>query len=88
MKTLPAPSIRCLKTNKVMFEDRRGRGDRRTKNRGLKQQTDCRRSGERRNILRQYHPQPWWLQTNYVEELQPPVLDNGRDPTQLPSPAK
>jgi hypothetical protein len=77
-----------LKTNKVMFEDRRGRGDRRTKNRGLKQQADCRRSAERRNILRQYHPQPWWLQTNYVEELQPPVLDSSRDTTQLPTPAK
>jgi hypothetical protein len=60
-----------------MFEDRRAHGDRRI----LRSYDDapgrgCRRGRERRNILRQYHPQPWWLQTNYAEELQPPLLDS------------
>jgi|GEM_PF-1965158 len=60
----------------LMFEDRRGRGDRREQqNREASSRGHCRRVGERRNILRQYHPQPWWLQTNYAEELQPPTLD-------------
>lgn len=60
-----------------MFEDRRGRGDRRAlKIPGGMATASCRRKRERRNILRQYHPQPWWLQTNYVEELTPPVLDS------------
>jgi hypothetical protein len=60
----------------MMFEDRRGRGDRRTlRNRNGAPRGGCRRQHERRNLLRQYHPQPWWLQTNYAEELQPPVLD-------------
>jgi hypothetical protein len=59
-----------------MFEDRRGRGERREQqSREPSARGDCRRVGERRNILRQYHPQPWWLQTNYAEELQPPTLD-------------
>jgi hypothetical protein len=40
------------------------------------QSESCRRQHERRAILRQYKPpQPWWLQTNYAEELQPPLLD-------------
>jgi hypothetical protein len=59
-----------------MFDDRRNYGERR--NRITRDNTPlagCRRhSGERRHLLRQYHPQPWWLQANYVEELQPPVL--------------
>lgn len=60
-----------------MFEDRRGRNDRRAHNTpGGLPTASCQRRRERRNILRQYHPQPWWLQTNYVEELYPPVLDS------------
>jgi hypothetical protein len=61
-----------------MFEDRRKFSERR--NRIIRDYVPvdgCRRSsGERRHLLRQYHPQPWWLQANYVEELQPPVLAN------------
>lgn len=57
-----------------MFEDRRRHGDRRQQNRATPEQSACRRAGERRNILRQYLPQPWWLQTNYAEELHPPTL--------------
>jgi hypothetical protein len=59
-----------------MFEDRRHRGERRRKNLPAAVPADgCRRAaGERRHLLRQYHPQPWWLQANYAEELQPPVL--------------
>lgn len=60
-----------------MFEDRRAHGDRRIlRNRDSDPNQGCRRDRERRNILRQYHPQPWWLQTNYAEELQPPLLDS------------
>ncbi len=60
-----------------MFEDRRGRGDRRAlKIPGGMATASCRRKRERRNILRQYHPQPWWLQTNYAEELFPPTLES------------
>jgi len=59
-----------------MFEDRRAHGDRRIlRDRDGVPNHSCRRGRERRNILRQYHPQPWWLQTNYAEELQPPLLD-------------
>lgn len=59
-----------------MFEDRRGRIDRRALDtQNTTPISGCRRGRERRNILRQYHPQPWWLQTNYVDELQPPILD-------------
>jgi hypothetical protein len=65
-----------------MFEDRRRYSERR--NRIAQDQTPlagCRRhSGERRHLLRQYHPQPWWLQANYVEELQPPVLAQSSQP--------
>lgn len=59
-----------------MFDDRRNYGERRNRiARNTIPQPGCRRhSGERRHLLRQYHPQPWWLQANYVEELQPPVL--------------
>jgi len=59
-----------------MFEDRRNRHERRRH--AVKEVipvSGCRRSkGERRHLLRQYHPQPWWLQADYVEEVQPPVL--------------
>lgn len=59
-----------------MFEDRRSRRERRRRNvREAVPPEGCRRSsGERRHLLRQYHPLPWWLQANYVEEVQPPVL--------------
>lgn len=59
-----------------MFDDRRNYGERRNRiARSTVPLAGCRRhSGERRHLLRQYHPQPWWLQANYVEELQPPVL--------------
>jgi hypothetical protein len=59
-----------------MFDDRRNYGERRNRiTRDNVPVGGCRRnSGERRHLLRQYHPQPWWLQANYVEELQPPVL--------------
>lgn len=59
-----------------MFDDRRNVGERRNHiARDTVPMSGCRRgSGERRHLLRQYHPQPWWLQANYVEELQPPVL--------------
>jgi hypothetical protein len=59
-----------------MFDDRRNFSERRTRvTRDKTPVGGCRRnSGERRHLLRQYHPQPWWLQANYVEELQPPVL--------------
>jgi hypothetical protein len=67
-----------------MFEDRRGRGDRRAPSNHNKA-PHCRRQRERRNILRQYHPQPWWLQTNYAEELQPPLLDTDLTSPQNPS---
>ncbi len=60
-----------------MFDDRRAKGVDRRKRRdptGIPP-TGCRRAGDRRDLLRQYEPLPWWLRTNYVEELQPPVLD-------------
>lgn len=61
-----------------MFEDRRSRIERRRHAvREIIPSGGCRRnSGERRHLLRQYHPQPWWLQADYVEELQPPTLGN------------
>ncbi|MFT3931600.1 MAG: hypothetical protein QM709_15025 [Spongiibacteraceae bacterium] len=73
-----------------IFEDRRGRMDRRdqTTESGMPKSI-CRRKRERRNILRQYHPQPWWLQTNYAEELNPPILDSASEPTPTsPTPPK
>jgi hypothetical protein len=59
-----------------MFEDRRNRAERRRHvGREIVPPASCRRNaGERRHLLRQYHPQPWWLQANYAEELQPPTL--------------
>jgi hypothetical protein len=33
-------------------------------------------------LLRQYHPQPWWLQTDYVEEVQPPILGHPNNRSQ------
>lgn len=70
-----------------MFDDRRARGDRRTRN-NLRSipSAGCRRKRDRRNMLRQYHPQPWWLQTNYAEELQPPLLDTAPTPTEPTEP--
>jgi hypothetical protein len=60
-----------------MFQDRRSHSERRNRRRSAGSGfMECRRGTERRNILRQYHPQPWWLQTNYAEELDPPTLAN------------
>jgi hypothetical protein len=57
-----------------MFQDRRSYSERRNRPRVAgSTYVECRRGVERRNILRQYHPQPWWLQTNYVEEIEPPM---------------
>jgi hypothetical protein len=65
-----------------MFQDRRSNNDRRIRRRPAgSAYMESRRSGERRNILRQYHPQPWWLQTNYVEELEPPMLPFSSHPS-------
>lgn len=59
----------------MIFQDRRSNSERRRRRYSAgAAYMECRRGEERRNILRQYHPQPWWLQTNYVEELDPPIL--------------
>ena len=59
-----------------MFDDRRGSGDRRKyHNADAIPAQGCRRAGERRDLFRQYEPLPWWLQTNYAEEMQPPLLE-------------
>lgn len=59
-----------------MFDDRRIRGDRRKQhNPDAIPPGGCRRLRERRDFFHQYHSAPWWLQTNYAEELQPPMLD-------------
>ena len=56
------------------FEDRRSQTDRRL-DADPPGATNCRRRGERRNRLRQYEAKPWWLQAEYVEEVEPPKLD-------------
>lgn len=59
-----------------MFEDRRARIDRRKfHNADAIPSSGCRRVRERRDFFRQYEPMPWWLQTNYAEEVQPPQPD-------------
>jgi hypothetical protein len=69
-----------------MFEDRRARGDRRKyHNPGAIPASGCRRAGERRDFFRQYEPMPWWLQTNYAEELQPPLLDGEQPGARRPA---
>ena len=63
-----------------MFEDRRKHGDRRlTQDRLNIPSAGCRRHRDRRKALRQYHAQPWWLETNYAEELQPPLLHDAAE---------
>jgi hypothetical protein len=60
----------------IMFDDRRARGDRRKHhNPEAIPPGGCRRQRERRDFFRQYYALPWWLQTNYAEELQPPLLE-------------
>ena len=56
------------------FNDRRSLTDRR-QNQSSHATDRCRRRGERRNHLRQYEAKPWWLQADYVEEIEPPQLD-------------
>lgn len=63
-----------------MFEDRRGKPDRRRKRRPEAIPADgCRRRTERRCVTSQYRPGPWWLKTNYAEEilLTPPSAVDG-----------
>jgi hypothetical protein len=62
------------------FDDRRSQTDRRL-DMGAPEATNCRRLGERRNRLRQYEAKPWWLQAEYVEEVEPPKLDGPLSPT-------
>ena len=56
------------------FNDRRSLTDRR-QTQSAPIAGRCRRRGDRRNHLRQYEPAPWWLQTDYVEEIEPPQLE-------------
>ena len=59
-----------------MFNDRRTRKDRRQQHRPEQiPAAGCRRQRNRRERLREYQPIPWWLRTNYAEEVEPPVLD-------------
>jgi hypothetical protein len=55
------------------FNDRRAKTDRRQSQHPIDPRL-CRRSGERRNHLRQYEAKAWWLQVSYVEEVEPPQL--------------
>lgn len=60
-----------------MFEDRRAKGNRRTHyDPEAVPAQGCRRNSDRRDFFRRYEALPWWLQTNYVEEVQPPLLDS------------
>lgn len=57
------------------FNDRRTNIDRRQVDLTIvSRHVSCRRSRERRNRLRQYEAKPWWLQADYVEEIEPPEL--------------
>lgn len=56
------------------FTDRRSLTDRR-QNETSSPAERCRRRAERRNHLRQYEAKPWWLQADYVEEIEPPQLE-------------
>lgn len=56
------------------FNDRRSLLDRR-QDQTSSSTTSCRRRHERRNRLRQYEGKPWWLQADYVEEIEPPELN-------------
>lgn len=59
------------------FNDRRSMIDRRQFHlASLGQPISCRRRHERRNRLRQYEAKPWWLQADYVEEIEPPELQH------------
>jgi hypothetical protein len=61
----------------LMFNDRRTRKDRRQQHRPEQIPPEgCRRLNDRRDCYRQYQPTPWWLRTNYVEEVEPPLLDS------------
>lgn len=67
-----------------MFNDRRNSKDRRQQHRPEQiPSAGCRRLNDRRERYRQYQPIPWWLRTNYAEELEPPVLDSA-DPAEPP----
>lgn len=60
-----------------MFEDRRVTGDRRKHHNPMAiPASGCRRRLERRDPFRQYHTGPWWLQTNYAEELHPLIPEH------------
>jgi hypothetical protein len=64
-----------------MFDDRRVTGDRRKYHDPDSIPSEgCRRAGDRRDLFRQYEPLPWWLQTNYAEEMQPPLLQGDAVP--------
>lgn len=57
------------------FKDRRALTDRR-QNQAASPADLCRRRSERRNHLRQYEAKPWWLQTDYAEEIDSPQFDH------------
>ena len=74
-----------------MFEDRRVTGERRQHhNPAAIPVGGCRRVRERRDLFRQYHAAPWWLRTNYAEELQAVVGDRSpsADATHTPQSTK
>ena len=62
-----------------MFDDRRQKTDRRVQRdpTGIPP-GGCRRSNDRRDRSRRYQAHPWWLLTEYVEELEPPELHDQR----------
>ena len=72
----PLISMARARGSMLNFNDRRSNPDRRKLlDSDLESPASlCRRRGERRNKLRQYEAKPWWLQVNYVEEIQPPHL--------------
>ncbi|MDY0007188.1 MAG: hypothetical protein RBS22_10210 [Spongiibacteraceae bacterium] len=58
-----------------MFEDRRKPKDRRQQRLPARVPGHgCRRRSDRRRQVRAYDGKPWWLRTNYAEELDVPCL--------------
>lgn len=57
------------------FKDRRKSVDRRQHQTGKLMPTNgCRRKEDRRQVRNQFDNKPWWLRTNYVEDIATPTL--------------
>jgi hypothetical protein len=63
-----------------MFDDRRKSHDRRVRrDPAAIPASGCRRQSDRRDRKRRYLAHPWWLLTNYSEEVEPPELQSPTD---------